>query len=180
MSRSMASLSRTPASKPSSTMSTRRSSIAISISTRGWRARNAGTTGSIANGTAVRGIVSRSRPTASPGFADTSVSAASACSSPGPALPMSRLPASVREKLRVVRASRTTRSCSSSWRTAWLTADLDTPSSRAALVKLRRRATARTAWSCGKSAGFMAPSSGGAQRFFGGPAPVRRYLPGAG
>ena len=63
-------------------------------------------------------------------------------------------PASVGDTLRVVLVSSTTRSCSSSCLTAWLTAEVETPSSRAAPVKLRRRATARKTCSCGSTAVF--------------------------
>jgi hypothetical protein len=58
----------------------------------------------------------------------------------------------VSDTLRVVRVSKTTRSCSSSWLTAWLTADRDTDSSRAAAAKLPCRATARNVWSREKAA----------------------------
>jgi hypothetical protein len=68
------------------------------------RARNAGSTGSMTNGSADRGTESRRRPTTSPGWAATSLSAASACPSPGPAASSRRLPESVSATLRVVRA----------------------------------------------------------------------------
>ncbi len=96
-------------------------------------------------GDTARGTDNRSRPTVSPGCAATSARAATSCPTDGPAPSTRRLPASVSETLRVVRARSTTRSCSSSCRTAWLTADLETPSSRAALLKLRCRATTRNA-----------------------------------
>jgi hypothetical protein len=47
-----------------------------SASMRGWRSRNFGKTGSITKWNAERGTVNRTRPTTSPGFAVTSVSAA--------------------------------------------------------------------------------------------------------
>src|SRR5207253_6101344 len=50
---------------------------------------DAGSTGSMTNGSDIRGTDSRMRPTTSPGRAATSLSAASACPSPGPA-PSSR------------------------------------------------------------------------------------------
>lgn len=77
----------------------------------------------------------RMRPITSPGLADACVSAPSSWPSAGPALSISWRPASVGDTLRVVRVSSATPSCSSSCRTAWLTADGETPSSRAAALK---------------------------------------------
>jgi hypothetical protein len=71
------------------------------------------------------------------------VSAASACPTGGPALSSNRRPSPVSDTLRVLRTSSVTRSSCSRCRTAWLTADVETPSSRAAPLKLCRRATAR-------------------------------------
>src|SRR5256714_13883755 len=65
----------------------------------------------------------------------------------GPACSKRRLPAAVRATLRVVRESNVTPSFASNWRTAWLSADGEIPSSDAAPAKLRRRATARNSLS---------------------------------
>ena len=54
--------------------------------------------------------------------------AATACAKAGPAVSTRHLPASVSATLRVARGRSTTRSCSSSCRTDWLTADLKTQS----------------------------------------------------
>ena len=62
-----------------------------------------------------------------------------------PDRPSSRSPASVGDTLRVVRVSSRTPSRASSPRMVWLSADCETPSFAAALVKLRSRATATKA-----------------------------------
>ena len=64
---------------------------------------------------------------------------------------MSCSPAEVGATLRVVRDSRRTPIRSSSPRTAWLSADRETPTRFAARVKLRSSATARKAASTFKS-----------------------------
>ncbi|MCY1242380.1 hypothetical protein D9M72_553380 [compost metagenome] len=73
------------------------------------------------------------------------VSSVSNCSKCGTRVASSRSPASVGETLRVVRVSRRTPSRASSARMVWLSADCETPSWAAALVKLRSRATAAKA-----------------------------------
>lgn len=100
-----------------------------------------------ANGNAAFAAVKRTRPTTSPGFDETSASAARICASAGPTVSARRFPASVSDTLRVVRAKRTTRRSFSSCATFWLTADRETLGSRAAPLKLRVRATARNACS---------------------------------
>src|SRR5882672_7411762 len=147
MSRSRNSSRRTPASKPSATMSTRRLSTWTSTSTFGWRAMNRGSTGLMTKGTASAGTVIRICPVSSPSRADAALIASSAWLIAGPACSKRRLPAAVSATLRVVRESNVTPSFASSWRTAWLSADGEIPSSDAALAKLRRRATARNSLS---------------------------------
>src|SRR5215204_2776134 len=82
------------------------------------------------------------------GFSRSSLMAetsASISSKRGPMLWSRRSPASVGETLRVVRLRSRTPSRSSSSRMVWLSADWETPSLAAALVKLRSRATATKA-----------------------------------
>ena len=74
------------------------------------------------------------------GFSRSSLSAASSASissNRGPTVASRRSPASVGATLRVVRVSSRSPSRSSSPRMVWLSADCDTPSCAAALVKLR-------------------------------------------
>ena len=87
----------------------------------------------------------------------TAASSASISSNRGPTVSSRRSPASVGETLRVVRVSSRTPSRASSSRIVWLSADCETPSLAAALVKLRSRATAMKARrSPGCRAAFMA------------------------
>ena len=79
----------------------------------------------------------------SPARAETFLSDSSACSTAGPACSSSRWPASVGVTFRDVRDSNVTPSRVSSWRTDWLSAEVETPNSRAAAAKLWRRATLR-------------------------------------
>src|SRR6266571_9401754 len=108
---------------------------------------NRGSTSARMSETAAAGTESRTRPVTSPGWTDTVFSDSSACSTAGPACSSSRCPASVSATLREVRVKSDTPSRASSWRTDWLSAEGDTPSSRAAAAKLRRRATSSQAFS---------------------------------
>nr|AAK59400.1 unknown [Myxococcus xanthus DZF1] len=146
MSRSSASDMRMPASSPSATTSTSRSSTRKSTSTRGWSRRKRVRMGVTTGVTATVGTVRRTEPDTSPGRAVAVFRASSACSTGGPADSSRRRPASVRDTLRVVRVSNTTPSRVSNWRTDWLSADADTPSSEAAAAKLRLRPTTRKAF----------------------------------
>ena len=89
------------------------------------------------------GAESRTLPVTSPGFADTVRSDSSACSTAGPAFSSRRCPASVSATVREVRMSNVTPRRTSSCRTDWLKAEVETPRSLAAPAKLWRRATAR-------------------------------------
>ncbi len=75
----------------------------------------------------------------------TAASPASISSSRGATVRSRRSPASVSPTLRVVRVRSRMPSRVSSWRMVWLSADCETPSFAAALVKLRSRATATRA-----------------------------------
>ncbi len=81
---------------------------------------------------AIADTVMRMRPVTAPGVAVTDLSDSSAWSIAGPAWSNNRRPASVSATLRDVRCSSGTPTRSSSCRTDWLNAEVDTPSSRAA------------------------------------------------
>lgn len=132
MSRSMASMSRIPASSPSATAFTSRSSTRTSSSTFGYRSMNRGSTRARTSDTATVGTVSLTRPVTSPRLALTVFSDSSAWSTAGPAFSSRRCPASVSATLREVRASSVTPRRVSSWRTDWLRAEVETPRSLAA------------------------------------------------
>lgn len=91
-------------------------------------------------GTAMCGTVTRNVPPAS-SPSRAAASASTAVRSAGAAALASRAPLSVNRTLRVVRTSSGVPSSSSSARTAWLTAERETPSATAAAEKLRRSAT---------------------------------------
>ena len=117
MSRSMDSVSRMPASSPSATMSTNRSSTGTSTSTFGYRVMNRGSTCARMSETDAAGTESRTLPVTSPGRTETVFSDSSACSTAGPACSSSLRPASVSATLREVRVKSDTPSRASSWRT---------------------------------------------------------------
>src|SRR5260221_11129320 len=144
MSRGTSSARRTPASNPSTTISTSRPSVTMSTVTSGYRRRYSNTSGSICRA-APADVLMRSVPAGVSRWLPARAIASLIWPSAGATPETNCSPASVSETLRVVRWNRRTPSFASSAAMAWLNAERDMPSSVAAARKPRWRATASTA-----------------------------------
>src|ERR1700739_3174017 len=144
MSCGTSSASRTPASNPSTTMSTSRPSVTMSTVMSGYRRRYSNTSGSICRA-APADVLVRSVPAGVSRWLPARAIASLIWPSAGATPETNCAPASVSETLRVVRWNRRTPSFASSAAMAWLNAERDMPSSVAAARKPRWRATASTA-----------------------------------
>src|SRR5436190_433674 len=135
-----------PASKRPATRSKRPSLVVVTSSTTSGYSRANGPSFGASTIVAASGdTTKRTRPAGCSRSPDTWASAPRMSPRAGRRLAMSCSPASVGATLRVVLASRRTPIRSSSPRTAWLSAEVETPSRFAARVKLRSSATARNA-----------------------------------
>src|SRR5437867_182641 len=135
-----------PASKPPATRSKRPSLVVVTSSTTsGYSRANCPSFGASTIVAASGDTTKRTRPAGCSRSPDTWASAPRMSPRAGRRLAMSCSPASVGATLRVVLASRRTPIRSSSPRTAWLSAEVETPIRFAARVKLRSSATARNA-----------------------------------
>ena len=143
MSAAIVSPNRTPASNPAATVSISASLMMISTLTSGKFLRKRVTIGSSTSCVDCRAALKRSVPAGLPRKLLRSSSASSISRNAGLIRENSRSPASVSATLRVVRLISRRSSRSSMLRSAWLSADADTPSSVAAARKLRCRAIAR-------------------------------------
>src|SRR5246127_598743 len=135
---------RTPASNPSTTMSTSRPSVTMSTVMSGYRRRYLNTSGSICRA-APADVLMRRVPAGVSRWLPARAIASLIWPSAGATPETNCSPASVSDTLRVVRWNRRTPSFPSSAAMAWLNAERDMPSSVAAARKPRWRATASTA-----------------------------------